>query len=38
MDMCRCRCVIWALLDATGLLGNFGRIDFAAHLGGAAFG
>ncbi|GJQ11690.1 hypothetical protein GpartN1_g3481.t1 [Galdieria partita] len=31
-------CVIWALLDATGLLGNFGRIDFAAHLGGAAFG
>lgn len=27
--------VMWALIDAAGLLGSFGRIDFAAHLGGA---
>lgn len=29
--------VAWALFDAAGLLGSFGKIDFAAHLGGAAF-
>lgn len=28
----------YALIDAAGLLGSFGKIDFAAHLGGAVFG
>lgn len=29
--------VLWAMVDAAGLLGSFGKIDFAAHLGGAVF-
>lgn len=31
-------CILWASLDAMGLLGGFGRIDFAGHLGGASMG
>lgn len=27
----------YAIFDAAGLLGSFGKIDFAAHLGGAIF-
>lgn len=27
----------YAVFDAAGLLGSFGKIDFAAHLGGAMF-
>jgi membrane associated rhomboid family serine protease len=29
--------ILWALIDAAGMLGSFGKIDFAAHLGGGAF-
>jgi membrane associated rhomboid family serine protease len=28
---------LWALCDACGLLGSFGKVDFGAHLGGLAF-
>lgn len=28
----------YAVIDAAGLLGSSGKIDFAAHLGGAVFG
>lgn len=28
----------YAVIDAAGLLGSLGKIDFAAHLGGALFG
>jgi membrane associated rhomboid family serine protease len=30
--------VLWMLIDCCGLLGSFGRVDFAAHLSGLAFG
>lgn len=29
--------VLWAMFDAAGLLGSFGKIDFAAHLSGGIF-
>lgn len=29
--------VLWACFDAAGLLGSFGKIDFAAHLSGGLF-
>jgi rhomboid-like protein len=29
--------ILWAMIDAAGMLGSFGKIDFAAHLGGGAF-
>lgn len=29
--------LLYAVFDAAGLLGSFGKIDFAAHLGGAFF-
>lgn len=29
--------VLWAMTDCAGLLGSFGKIDFAAHLGGGLF-
>lgn len=30
--------LVYAIIDAAGLLGSLGKIDFAAHLGGALFG
>lgn len=29
--------IVYTVFDAAGLLGSFGKIDFAAHLGGAFF-
>jgi membrane associated rhomboid family serine protease len=29
--------VLWALVDTAGLLGSFGKIDFAAHISGGLF-
>jgi membrane associated rhomboid family serine protease len=29
--------VLWALVDTAGLLGSFGKVDFAAHISGGAF-
>jgi membrane associated rhomboid family serine protease len=29
--------ILWAMIDAAGMLGSFGKVDFAAHLGGGAF-
>lgn len=29
--------IAYTVFDAAGLLGSFGKIDFAAHLGGACF-
>lgn len=29
--------VLWALVDTAGLLGSFGKIDFAAHVSGGVF-
>lgn len=34
---CRDALVCWALFDCAGLLGSFGKIDFAAHITGVAF-
>jgi membrane associated rhomboid family serine protease len=31
-------CLLWVLFDVIGVVGRFGYIDFAAHLGGAIFG